>query len=197
MHHHHTEVGVGELGGNLTWGENRGKLCPARPTHARRANIPSLLCRHRPRHQIRRFHWVVVTAQGGACAKGAVSRLPILDLFTTPREVWGAKLFPHQIHRTHPPTKGLPSQTTPQKMSPEHSFLRSTSSQKYTGMAPRICLLVCMRCFTLPTGVVLTMAPMPALACFTRSRSQDSEPWRLLTTTDVSNVPQGQEVPDH
>ena len=42
----------------------------------------------------------------------------------------------------------------------------------------------------LPPGV----PPMPALACF---KSSYSEVWRVLTTTNVGNVTQGQWVPDH
>ena len=38
----------------------------------------------------------------------------------------------------------------------------------------------------------LGVARMPALACFTISHSHDSEVWRVLATSDVGNVAQGQ-----
>ena len=45
----------------------------------------------------------------------------------------------------------------------------------------------------LPLGV----CPMRSPACLTCSHSHESEVWRVLTTTDVENVTQGQGVPDH
>ena len=38
---------------------------------------------------------------------------------------------------------------------------------------------------------------MPMSVCFTQNLSQDSEVWKVLPTTDVRNVRQGQRVPDH
>ena len=46
---------------------------------------------------------------------------------------------------------------------------------------------LCSQVLLLPLGV-----PMPLLACFTPKYFQDSQIWRVLTTTDVGNGTQGQ-----
>ena len=74
-----------------------------------------------------------------------------------------------------------------------HCLSQATGEELFAVGERGTAVLLLTSAASAPSGV----PPMPPLAWFTLSHSHDGEVWRVLTTSDLEIVTQGQGIPDH